>query len=262
VLTAFSTNPLWFYACRLFTGAGIGGEYAAINSAIDELIPARVRGRVDLMINGSFWIGTAIGSLAALPLLDTNLFRVDLGWRFAFGLGAVLGLAIMLVRKNVPESPRWMVIHGHDQEAEALVADIERQVVDSSGLSELPPAERTLTIRQRRSIGIGEVIAAIVKLYPSRMVVGPALMTGQAFLYNAIFFTYALVLTTFYGISDSTVPLFLLPFAVGNFFGPLLLGPAVRHLGPQEDDRAHLHPVGGCCWSSPAGCSTRECLPR
>ena len=225
VLTAFSRNPLWFYGCRFFTGAGIGGEYAAINSAIDELIPARVRGRVDLMINGSFWIGTAIGSLAALPLLNVDLFAVDLGWRLAFGLGAVLGVAIMLVRKNVPESPRWMVIHGKHHEAEALVDDIERQVMESSGLTELPPAERTLTIRQRRSISIGETIAAIVKLYPSRTIVGMALMTGQAFLYNAIFFTYALVLTKFYGIPDTRVPLYLLPFAIGNFFGPLLLGP-------------------------------------
>src|SRR5215208_8094912 len=225
VLTAFSRNPLWFYGGRFFTGAGIGGEYAAINSAIDELIPARVRGRVDLMINGSFWIGTAIGSLAALPLLNVDLFAVDLGWRLAFGLGAVLGVAIMLVRKNVPESPRWMVIHGKHHEAEALVDDIERQVMESSGLTELPPAERTLTIRQRRSISIGETIAAIVKLYPSRTIVGMALMTGQAFLYNAIFFTYALVLTKFYGIADDRVPLFLLPFAIGNFFGPLLLGP-------------------------------------
>src|SRR5215218_4679739 len=225
VATAFSSSVLFFYACRFFTGAGIGGEYAAINSAIDELIPARVRGRVDLMINGSFWIGTAIGSLAALPLLNVDLFAVDLGWRLAFGLGAVLGVAIMLVRKNVPESPRWMVIHGKHHEAEALVDDIERQVMESSGLTELAPAERTLTIRQRRSISIGETIAAIVKLYPSRTVVGMALMTGQAFLYNAIFFTYALVLTKFYGIADDRVPLFLLPFAIGNFFGPLLLGP-------------------------------------
>ena len=188
-------------------------------------LPVLHRGRVDLMINGSFWIGTAIGSLAALPLLNVDLFAVDLGWRLAFGLGAVLGVAIMLVRKNVPESPRWMVIHGKHHEAEALVDDIERQVMESSGLSELAPAERTLTIRQRRSISIGETIAAILKLYPSRTVVGMALMTGQAFLYNAIFFTYALVLTKFYGIADDRVPLFLLPFAVGNFFGPLLLGP-------------------------------------
>jgi MFS family permease len=179
--TAFSESYLWFAVCRFFTGAGIGGEYAAINSAIDELIPARVRGRVDLMINGSFWIGTAVGSLLALPLLDVHLFRINLGWRFAFGLGAILGVAIMLVRRNVPESPRWMVIHGHDREAEALVADIERQILASTGLKELPPAERSITIRQRRSIGIGEVIGAIVKLYPSRTVVGMALMTGQAF---------------------------------------------------------------------------------
>jgi MFS family permease len=224
-LTAFSQSALWFYLCRFFTGAGIGGEYAAINSAIDELIPARVRGRVDLMINGSFWIGTAVGSLVALPLLDVHLLPINIGWRFAFGLGAILGLAIMLVRRNVPESPRWLVIHGYDEEAEALVGDIEQQVRASTGLAELPPAERTLTIRQRRSIGIGEVIAAIVKLYPARAVLGMALFTGQAFLYNAIFFTYALVLTKFYGVSDSSVPLYLLPFAVGNFFGPLLLGP-------------------------------------
>jgi MFS family permease len=234
VATALSMNPLWFYACRFFTGAGIGGEYAAINSAIDELIPARVRGRVDLAINGSFWIGTAIGSLLAVPLLNEDLFAIDLGWRLAFAIGAVLGLAIILVRRNVPESPRWMVIHGRHQQAEQLVDDIEQQVSESTGVRELPPPARSITIRQRRSLGIGEVIKAIVTLYPARVVVGMALFTGQAFLYNAIFFTYALVLSKFYDIPDSAVPLYLLPFALGNFFGPLLLGPFFDTVGRKK----------------------------
>jgi MFS family permease len=128
VLTAFSMNPLWFCACRFFTGAGIGGEYAAINSAIDELIPARVRGRVDLIINGSFWLGSMFGAALSLVLLDKDLFAPNIGWRIAFGLGAVLGLGILLVRRNVTESPRWMFIHGHNEQAEELVDEVKRQV--------------------------------------------------------------------------------------------------------------------------------------
>jgi MFS family permease/CBS domain-containing protein len=223
VLTAFSFNFLWFVACRFITGAGIGGEYAAINSAIDELIPARVRGQVDLTINGSFWIGAILGAGLTIPLLNPDIFAINVGWRVAFGLGAVLALVILFVRRHVPESPRWMFIHGYDREAEELVDEIERGVAEDSG-QELIPPDRTIRIKQRKSVGFGTIAHTVFRLYPRRAVVGLALFTGQAFLYNAIFFTYALVLVEFYGVSDTSVGWYILPFAVGNFCGPLLLG--------------------------------------
>jgi MFS family permease/CBS domain-containing protein len=223
VLTAFSFAFWWFVLCRVITGAGIGGEYSAINSAIDELIPARVRGQVDLTINGSYWVGTAVGSVLSVPLLDTSIFAANLGWRLAFGIGAVLALVILFVRRNVPESPRWLFIHGRDAEAEALVADIERQVEESTGCQLVEP-DRTIRIKQRKSIGLGTIAKTVFALYPRRTVLGVSLLTGQAFLYNAIFFTYALVLTKFYHVGAGSVGWYILPFAVGNFCGPLLLG--------------------------------------
>ena len=223
VATAFSGSFLFFAICRFFTGAGIGGEYAAINSAIDELIPARVRGTVDLIINGSFWLGTAAGSLLSIVLLDESLFAADVGWRVAFGLGAVLGVGILLVRRYVPESPRWLFIHGRDEEAEELVQTIERQVADETG-QELEAPDRTIKIRQRRAIGFATVTQTVFKLYPKRTVLGLSLFIGQAFLYNSVFFTYALVLDKFYGVGADRVGFYIFAFAVGNFMGPLLLG--------------------------------------
>jgi hypothetical protein len=177
--------------------AGIGGEYAAINSAVDELIPARLRGRVDLIINSSFWLGTMFGAALSLLLLDKELFAPDLGWRLAFGLGAVLGLGILLVRRNVPESPRWMFIHGHNEQAEELVDGIEGQVEEQTG-QRLEEVTDSIRIRQRRSIGFGRIAHTAFKLYPRRTVLGLSLFIGQAFLYNAVFFTQALV-NVFYG---------------------------------------------------------------
>jgi MFS family permease len=223
VLTAFSMNFAWFIVCRFITGAGVGGEYSAIHSAVDELIPARVRGAVDLVIGGSYWIGTILGSLASLLLLDEALFAKDVGWRLAFGLAAAMGFGILLVRRNVPESPRWLFLHGHDAEAERVTREIERQVVESTH-QELIEPRRTIRVKQRGPMGIGEIASVVFKMYPKRTFVGLSLFTGQAFLYNAIFFTYALVLTEIYGVSASSVGLYLLPFAVGNFCGPLLLG--------------------------------------
>jgi MFS family permease len=223
VATAFSGSALFFYACRFFTGAGIGGEYAAINSAIDELIPARLRGRVDLIINGSFWLGTMFGAALSLVLLNEDLFAVNVGWRIAFGLGAVLGLGILLVRRNVPESPRWMFIHGRNEQAEELVDDIERQVEEQTG-QRLEEVHDSIRIRQRKSIGFGVIAHTAFKLYPKRTILGLALFTGQAFLYNAVFFTQALVLSTFFGVADDVVPAYIIPFAFGNLLGPLLLG--------------------------------------
>src|SRR5947209_2105532 len=223
IATGFSFSVWWFILFRAITGAGIGGEYSAINSAIDELIPARVRGAVDLIINGSYWIGTAIGACLSVVLLDPSIFARNVGWRVSFFLAAIFGIAILLVRRNVPESPRWMVIHGYDKEAEELVADIESQVVASTGL-ELDPPHRTLRIKQRKSLPMSEIARTFFKLYPKRTVLCFSLFTGQAFLYNAIFFTYALVLTKFYHVGSGSVGWYILPFAAGNFAGPLLLG--------------------------------------
>ena len=223
VLTAFSMNPMWFYVCRFFTGAGIGGEYAAINSAIDELIPARVRGRVDLIINGSFWLGTAFGAALSVFLLNENYFAADVGWRIAFGLGAIFGLCILIVRKYVPESPRWLFIHGKEDEAEELVQDIEGQVEDSTN-ERLDGVDEDISVRQRKSIGFGEIARTMVTKYPKRSVLGLSLFIGQAFLYNAVFFTFALVLIKILKVDDATAPWYLIPLAIGNFLGPLLLG--------------------------------------
>ncbi|MFH0341891.1 MAG: MFS transporter [Chromatiales bacterium] len=222
-LTALAFDAWWFYLFRFLTGAGIGGEYAAINSAIDELIPARVRGRVDLMINGSYWVGTGFGAALSVVLLDTNIFPADVGWRCAFGLGAILGLGILLVRRNVPESQRWLVIQGRKQEAEELVATIERRIEAESGRS-LPKPQTTITICPRKTIGFVTIARTLFTLYPKRSLLCFSLFTGQAFLYNAIFFTYVLVLTTFYAVPSGDAPLYLIPFAIANFLGPVLLG--------------------------------------
>jgi MFS family permease len=224
VLTAFSWNLASFALFRFFTGAGIGGEYSAVNSAIDELIPARVRGHVDLAINGSWWVGTAVGSASSLVLLDPQLINVSLGWRLMFGIGAVLGVAVLLIRRYVPESPRWLMTHGRIEEANQVVRSIEATVKREAHLHQLPPPDGTITIRQRGPIGFVTVARTLFQEYPTRTVLGLTLMSTQAFLYNAIFFTYALVLSTFYGVSASSVGLYIFPFAVGNFLGPLLLG--------------------------------------
>jgi MFS family permease len=230
-LTALSFAPWWFFLFRFLTGAGIGGEYAAINSAIDELIPARVRGRVDLIINGSYWVGTAAGAAATVVLLSPKLFAPDVGWRLCFGLGVVLGLVILLVRRNVPESPRWLFIHGREKEADGIVSDIEQQVRSSTGTGELPEPEEEITVRQRHAIGFITIGKTLLGRYPRRSVLSFSLFIGQAFLYNAIFFTYAIALTTFYHVASASVGLYLLPFAAGNFAGPLLLGRFFDTLG-------------------------------
>lgn len=223
-LTAFSWNFWSFVVFRFLAGTGIGGEYSAIYSAVDELIPARYRGQVALAISGSYWIGAMLGSGLAIILLNENIISQFYGWRVAFWLGAVLGICILLIRRYVPESPRWLLTHGRNEEAEETTDAIEEQVRQQTG-RELPPVEGPpIVVEQRESIGFGIIAKAMFQLYPKRTILGLTLMGSQAFLYNAIFFTYALVLTKFYGIEAGTVPYFLLPFAVGNVLGPWLLG--------------------------------------
>ena len=183
VLAAASWTAWWFLAMRFFTGAGIGGEYAAINSAIDELIPARARGRTDLIINGSFWVGAAAGGLASIVLLQESLFALDVGWRLAFALGATLGLGILFLRRTLPESPRWLFIHGHEEEAERIVDEIEREVGESTG-QELSQPDESITVRQRRRIPWRDIARTVFKTYPKRAVLGLSLFVGQAFIYN------------------------------------------------------------------------------
>ncbi|MGH8786322.1 MAG: MFS transporter [Cupriavidus necator] len=230
--TAFSPGFAFFAACRFFTGLGIGGEYAAINSAIDELIPARVRGRVNLAINGSFWLGAALGAGLSLVLLDARVFGPVWGWRVCFALGAVLAVAIVLVRKHVPESPRWLATHGRLEEAERIIAAIEAEVRARHGpLPPVAPDCIAVAMRRRAAPGVGEVMRLLLRRFRRRSVITLALMVAQAFFYNAIFFTYALVLTRFYAVPEARVALYIFPFALGNALGPLLLGPLFDHIG-------------------------------
>jgi MFS family permease len=201
---------------------GIGGEYAAINSAIDELIPARFRGRVDLMVNGTYWAGAIIGTLGTFIFL--NQLEPSLGWRIAFLLGPVLGLVIIVVRRNLPESPRWQVMHGHAEAAEATIDYIEHEVEETG--KQLPPVpeDKAVEIQPAEKIGYFALARVLFKEYPQRAIYGATLMITQSFLYNAIFFTYTIVLTNFYDVDEKQAPLFLLAFAAGNLAGPFVLG--------------------------------------
>jgi MFS family permease len=227
--SAFSGSFALFAAFRFLTGCGIGGEYTAINSAIQELIPARYRGRTDLAINGSFWLGALVGSFATTLLLAPGRLPPDIGWRAAFGIGAILGLLILAFRRSLPESPRWLVLHGRKEEAERTVRAIEQRVgqavAERQGAGQdTAPLPRWKLRAHTRPIGPLAVAGTLFRLYPRRAVLGLVLMTAQAFFYNAIFFTHALVLGRFFDVRPADVGLYLIPFSISNFVGPLALG--------------------------------------
>jgi MFS family permease len=271
--TAFAPSFWWFALLRFFTGCGIGGEYVAINSAIQELIPARYRGRTDLAINGSFWLGALLGSLGTLILLAPGRFAPDIGWRIAFGIGAVLGAIVLVFRRSLPESPRWLMVHGRIEEAERIVGDIERGAARaehearskheakservampsdsrspvrhsaeaSEGRSPVrhgteptdaePPLPRIRLHARHRAANLVDLAVSLFKRYPKRAVLGLVLMAAQAFFYNAIFFTFALVLATFFAVPANETGLYIVPFAISNFAGPLVLGWLFDHWG-------------------------------
>ncbi len=222
--TAFSWNFASYAIFRALTGAGIGGEYAAINSAVDELIPARVRGRADLIINSTYWLGAGAGAAATVFLLDPHRFPVWLGWRFAFGIGAVLGLVVLFFRHWVPESPRWLMVHGRHEEGEKIVADVENKVTDGHPESLPAPEGEKSRIRQRTHTPWSEIWQAVVHDHRRSAFLGLALMTAQAFFFNAIFFTAARVLEKYYGVPADRPGWYLVAFAAGNFLGPVVLG--------------------------------------
>jgi MFS family permease len=227
--TALSWSVMSYALFRFLTGAGIGGEYTAINSTIQELVPARYRGWTDLVINGSFWIGAAIGASSAILLLDPAIIDPDLGWRLAYLTGACLGLIVFVMRMWIPESPRWLMIHGRPDEAHAIVDEIEKEV--AGHVEAQPQALPKIKIRMRDHTPLREVALTLFSTYRQRALVGLMLMVAQAFFYNAIFFTFALVLTDFFHIPANHVGWYILPFAAGNFLGPLLLGRLFDTLG-------------------------------
>ena len=227
--TAFSWSVASYALFRFLTGAGIGGEYTAINSTIQELVPARYRGWTDLLINGSFWLGAALGATSAIVLLDPAIIGPDYGWRLAYFIGACLGLIVLVMRMWIPESPRWLMIHGRPDEAHRIVAEIETSAIGhvQENVDSLPK----IKIKMRDHTPLREVAHTLFFAYRERSLVGLALMIAQAFFYNAIFFTFALVLTDFFHIPADHVGWYLLPFAAGNFLGPLVLGRLFDTLG-------------------------------
>ncbi len=221
VLTGLSWDFASFALFRFLTGAGIGGEYSAINSAVQEFTPARYRGQTDLIVNGSFWIGAALGALASVVVLNPQLFAPDTGWRLAFIIGGLLAVVIIFLRRFLPESPRWLMTHGKPEEAERVVDEIESRIAQAP----LPRSRSGLLhLTRLHRLTLPQVAETMLRRYPKRVMLGLVLMATQAFCYNAIFFTYALILTRFHGVPAASVGWFILPFALGNFAGPLLLG--------------------------------------
>lgn len=231
VLVSTFAQGFWTLALgRVLIGLGIGGEYAAVNSAIDELIPARLRGRIALLVNGSFWIGAALGSGLTTILLDPAIVHIDVGWRIGFALGAIIGVVILFLRSYIPESPRWQATHGYMDEAEATMKKIEA-TVSAEAQERLAPVKDTLTIHPQQSFGFGLILRAMFSTHRQQSILCLVLMGTQAFLYNALFFTYALILVHFFNVDGAHAGLYLLPFAAGNFLGPVILGPLFDTVG-------------------------------
>ncbi len=233
-VAGLSTSVWFLYLFRFIAGLGIGGEYTAINSAIDELIPARYRGRVDIAINGTYWAGAGLGAFANLWLLDPAYVNVDWGWRIGFLIGPVMGLFIIWLRQKIPESPRWMLTHGHAEAAERIVADTEASVRAQGIDLEPVPESRAMLVQAKEEVSLRQLAQVFFKDYPTRTVLGITMMVTQSFLYNAIFFTYALVLQNFYGTTPSSTQYYFFPFAIGNLLGPLLLGSLFDTVGRRK----------------------------
>ena len=233
-LGGFSFNLWSLLACRFLAGMGIGGEYTAINSAIDELIPSYYRGRVDIAVNGTYWAGAMIGAAASIFLLDPHLLPVNVGWRIGFFIGPVAGLIIIYIRRNIPESPRWLMTHGREEEAEQIVDEIEARVRREGVHLEPVPESKAMEVTGRGAVSYMEIARTMLRDYPSRSFLGFSMMVTQAFLYNAIFFTYALVLQHFYNIPSDRIGIYFFPFAVGNLLGPLLIGPLFDTIGRRK----------------------------
>jgi MFS family permease len=234
LLATLASGLAWSFASfaffRCLTGAGIGGEYSAVNSAIDELIPARVRGHADLAINGTYWLGAALGAVMTVILLDPGFLPPALAWRCVFAVGAALGASVLLLRRFVPESPRWLLWHGRRDEAEIITAAIEREVARGGG-APLPAAGPPVTLEAKGHVTFAAIARVLLLRHRRRTILGLSLMIAQAFAYNGVFFTYALVLSKFYGVAPSRIGVYLIPFALGNLVGPLLLGRLFDRVG-------------------------------
>ena len=233
-VAGLATSTWFLYVFRFIAGMGIGGEYTAINSAIDELIPARYRGRVDIAINGTYWAGAGLGAFANLWLLDPAYVNQDWGWRIGFLIGPVMGVFIIWLRQHIPESPRWMLTHGRAKEAERIVEDTEASVREQGIDLEPVPESKAMLVRAKEEVSLRQLAHVFFKIYPTRTVLGITMMVTQSFLYNAIFFTYALVLQNFYGTTPSSTQYYFFPFAIGNLLGPLLLGSLFDTVGRRK----------------------------